>query len=268
MKQGRYIILLIAFGSLFLSFNAAAIAQNSPGSGAVENSPVSNPVSLPAIGDFPAPVHDGFLRRKLGLGIRTADKPLDPALTDIAAELMHRRPLMVWRTFAELPLPPVKTFLFLLFADLLICLSFRTRTLVASMHTRSKFWKSLGVGVIVMILGTTCSRLCSETFILRPLASVLLGLLQFFCLAGVAVSSRALGSALLGKFKLLKSDDITERPIRSLVASVLVGTLIISGLAILPGLGSLPRLGARLLMLFCMLGLGAIFSTGFGKKVD
>lgn len=263
MNFSRSVILLTLIVSFLLPMNAA-FCQNDQNSNVVESSPTSEQIEIPAVGDFPTPIRD-----RLGLrGLRAAGAPIDPALADISAELMHRRPLLVWRTFAELPLPPIKTFLFLLFADLLICLAFRHRTQIASMRTRSNFWKSLGVGVIVLILGTTCSRLCSETFILRPLASVLLGLLQFFCLAGVAVSSRALGSSLLSKLRILKADTITERPIRSLIASVLVGTLIISALAILPGLGSLPRLGARLLILFSMLGLGAIFSTRFGKKVD
>ncbi|MBC8000022.1 MAG: hypothetical protein IAF58_18850 [Leptolyngbya sp.] len=262
MNFGRSVILLTLLVSFLLPMNAA-YCQNEQ-------------IQFPAVGDFPTPIRD-----RLGLrGLRTAGTPIDPALGDISAELMHRRPLIVWRTFAELPLPPVKTFLFLLFADLLICLAFRHSTQIASMRARSNFWKSLGVGVIVLILGTTFTKFCSETFILRPLASLLLGMLQFLCLAGLAVSSRALGSSLLSKLKVLKAETITERPVRSLVASVLVGTLIVSCLAILPGLSSspvmdslpvissLPRLGARLLILFSMLGLGAIFSTRFGKKVD
>ncbi len=112
---------------------------------------------------------------------------------------IRRRPMMYWRRFADRQLPPIRTFIFLLFFNTTICLAFRKRVEVASRCVSKSFWKSLFVGVIFVVLMASGARFCFDSALYTPCALLILGVVELLSLAGLAVSSRTVGLALMNK---------------------------------------------------------------------
>ncbi len=190
---------------------------------------------------------------------------------------IRRRPMMYWRRFADRQLPPILTFLFLLFFNTTICLAFRKRMDVASRCVSKSFWKSLFVGVIFVVLMASGARLCFDSALYTPCALLILGVVELLSLAGLAVSSRTVGLALMNKlgYKTNSPADLTvddsaaltqKQSMLAYLAPVLVGTILFTLIALLPGLGPLPRLGTRFVMWFSLLGMGALVRTKLGRK--
>ena len=187
---------------------------------------------------------------------------------------IRRRPMMYWRRFADRRLPPIGTFLFLLFFNTTICLAFRKRVEVASRCVTKSFWKSLFAGMLIVILMGSGARLCFDSVLYTPCALLLLGIVELLSLAGLAVSSRTVGLALMNKLGYTTkspADEAGADPGQKLsklayLAPVFVGTILFALIALLPGLGPLPRMGTRFVMWLSLLGLGALVRTKLGRK--
>ncbi len=190
---------------------------------------------------------------------------------------IRRRPMMYWRRFADRQLPPIRTFIFLLFFNTTICLAFRKRVEVASRCVSKSFWKSLFVGIIFVVLMATAARFCFDSALYTPCALLILGVVELLSLAGLAVSSRTVGLALMNKLGYTTNSpaDLTDddgaataqkQSKLAYLAPVFVGTILFTLIALLPGLGPLPRLGTRFVMWFSLLGMGALVRTKLGRK--
>lgn len=190
---------------------------------------------------------------------------------------VRRRPMMYWRRFADRQLPPIRTFLFLLFFNTTICLAFRKRVEVASRCVSMSFWKSLFVGIIFVVLMATGARFCFDSALYTPCALLILGVVELLSLAGLAVSSRTVGLALMNKLGYTTespadhSIDEGASPAQkqsklAYLAPVFVGTILFTLITLLPGLGPLPRLGTRFVMWFSLLGMGALVRTKLGRR--
>lgn len=190
---------------------------------------------------------------------------------------IRRRPMMYWRRFADRNLPPIGTFLFLLFFNTTICLVFGKRVEVASRCVSKSFWKSLFAGMFFVILMATGARLCFDSALYTPCALLILGIVELLSLGGLAVSSRTVGLALLNKLGYTSNSPAADSGIEgaqpaqkqsklAYLAPVFVGTILLTLIALLPGLGPLPRLGTRFVMWFSLLGMGALVRTKLGRK--
>lgn len=190
---------------------------------------------------------------------------------------IRRRPMMYWRRFADRRLPPIGTFLFLLFFNTTICLAFRKRVEVASRCVSKSFWKSLFAGMFFVILMGTGARLCFDSALYTPCALLILGIVELLSLAGLAVASRTVGLALLNKLGYTSHSPAADSGLEgaepaqkqsklAYLAPVFVGTILFTLIALLPGLGPLPRLGTRFVMWFSLLGMGALVRTKLGRK--
>lgn len=193
---------------------------------------------------------------------------------------IRRRPMMYWRRFADRPVPPRGTFLFFIFFNSLICLAFKKRVEVASSCVRKSFWKSLFVGFIFVILMGIAARFCFDSALFTPAALLILGIGQLLVLAGLAVSSMTVGTAILNKLGVttmsVSQTENADQPARSFVeklkfnlhylAPVIFSSVLVTLISLIPTLGFLPRMGTRFVMWFCVLGLGALIRTKLGRK--
>ncbi len=187
---------------------------------------------------------------------------------------IRRRPMMYWRRFADRPVRPIATFFFLLFFNTVFCLAFRKRVEVASHCVSKSFWKSLLVGMIFVLLMATAARFCFDMVLYTPCALLILGIVELLSLAGLAVSSRTIGLALMNRLgytanspvEITDGETAQKQSKMEYLAPVFVGTILFTLIALVPGLGPLPRLGTRFVMWFSVLGMGALVRTKFGRK--
>jgi hypothetical protein len=181
------------------------------------------------------------------------------------SEQLQRRPLLYFRVWANKPLPPVKSFLFLVFITLVASELMPQRMAVARRAYATAYWRCLWHGIVACLLFLTAARALYFSEIGIPLAIVDIGALEFFLLIGFAVSSTLIGHTLLLTMRLNRTAVSGVHWSERFVAPVL-GCLLLSLLLIIPPLGILPRIGVRLIMLLCFLGMGAFFRTGMGTK--
>lgn len=193
---------------------------------------------------------------------------------------IRKRPMMYWRRFADRPVPPRGTFLFFVFFNSLICLAFKKRVEVASSCVRKSFWKSLFVGFIFVILMGVAARFCFDSALFTPAALLILGIVQLLVLAGLAVSSMTVGTAILNRLGVTtmsvseaenashSAHSFVERLKCKLhyLAPVILASVLVTLISLIPTLGFLPRMGTRFVMWFCVLGLGALIRTRLGRK--
>lgn len=193
---------------------------------------------------------------------------------------IRRRPMMYWRRFADRPVPPRGTFLFFVFFNSLICLAFKKRVEVASSCVRKSFWKSLFVGFIFVILMGIAARFCFDSALFTPAALLILGIVQLLVLAGLAVSSMTVGTAILNRLGVttmsVSEAESVSHSAHSFVerlkcklhylAPVILSSVLVTLISLIPTLGFLPRMGTRFVMWFCVLGLGALIRTKLGRK--
>lgn len=183
---------------------------------------------------------------------------------------IRKRPMMYWRRFADRKPAPIATFAFLLFFNTTVCLVFRKRVKIASDCVRRSFWKSLGAGMIFVLVLGTAARLCFDSQLFTPLAIAILAAVQFLGVCGLAVSSRTVGEAILSKFSKKQTSTMETTQSHTALthlAPVFLGTVVFALIVLIPGVGPLPRLGTRFLMWLGLLGLGALVRTKFGRKV-
>jgi len=209
------------------------------------------------------PEHIGFLRRWL------KNQQASGKLQSL--DELRKRPLLYWRYFAERPPHPARMFFILLLFNFVIGLTLKKRVGVAADCVRKSFWKSIGVGLFCVLLMTTTTRACHDTELLSPLAGLIMGALQFFCICGLVICSRVIGESLLRRLKLAQPKNGEEPSRWQYCTWLLTGTVLVALIAALPPLGLshhmvLPRLGTRIAMWLSLLGFGAMVRTKFGQK--
>jgi hypothetical protein len=178
---------------------------------------------------------------------------------------LRRRPLLYFRMWANKPLPPVLSFLFLLFISIVASEVMPSRMDVARRYYATHYWRSLWSGIVACLLFVTLARALFASEIGLPLAIVSLAALELFVLIGVAISSTLVGQTILSVFSRKQAAPIKRQWFERLAAPLL-GSFLLSLLLLIPPLGILPRIGIRLIMLLSFLGMGAWFRTGMGTK--
>ncbi|HEY9677194.1 MAG TPA: hypothetical protein V6C76_04270 [Drouetiella sp.] len=180
-------------------------------------------------------------------------------------EELHAHPALYFRVWANKPLPPVRTFFFLVFVSLVVAELLPLRMEKARAACSRNFWKCFWGGILGTFILCTLARGAYLSHIGMPLALLSLGLLQFLLLMGFSVSATLLGQTILTICGVKRSVGLDRPWIRRLGEPIL-GCFLLSLLLIIPPFGPLPRIGVRLILLLCFLGLGAWFRTGLGTK--
>ncbi|HEY9730444.1 MAG TPA: hypothetical protein V6C89_00940 [Drouetiella sp.] len=184
---------------------------------------------------------------------------------DFSSDDLRRRPLLYFRIWANKPLPPVLSFLFLLFITVVASELMPARMAVARRYCASHYWRSFWTGIVSCLLFTTLARALFVSEIGLPLAIGSMAVLQFFVLIGVTVSSTLIGQTILSIVGF-KDTPAVKRQWFARLGAPLVGSLLLALLLVIPPLGVLPRIGIRLIMLLSFLGMGAWFRTEMGTK--
>lgn len=202
--------------------------------------------------------------------VEDLDESPRPSLTrqlqvDFPKNDLRRRPLLYFRMWANKPLPPVLSFLFLLFISLVASEVMPSRLEVARRYYATHYWRSLWSGIVACLLFVTLARALFASEIGVPLAIVSLAALEFFVLIGVAISSSLVGQTVLSIFSGKQAAPLKRQWFERLAAPLL-GSFLLTLLLLIPPLGILPRIGIRLIMLLSFLGMGAWFRTGMGTK--
>lgn len=176
---------------------------------------------------------------------------------------IRRYPLLYFRIWSNSPPPAVPAFLFLLFSSTIFWYLFPNTLTTAVEYHRTHFWKSLAYGICTISIVLISARALNASNIGGPLARLLLGLLEAGLLAGFAISAKMAGQALAQALKLhvieAQSDSKHNHTARMIIDLALGTVLLIIFLAI-PGFGMIPRIGIRLVLLYCILGFGALVS--------
>lgn len=184
---------------------------------------------------------------------------------DFSKDDLRRRPLLYFRIWANQPMPPVLSFLFLLFITVVASEIMPSRMEIARRYYANHYWRSFWTGIVASLLLTTLARALFVSEIGEPLAIGSLAVLQFFVLIGVAISSTLIGQTILSVVSPKRAPAVKQQWFARLAAP-LVGSLLLALLLVIPPLGILPRIGIRLIMLLSFLGMGAWFRTGMGTK--
>lgn len=190
---------------------------------------------------------------------------VDQFQPDLSKDDMRRRPLLFFRNWANTPLPPVQSFLFLFFATLVVSELMPTRLERARRSCASSYWRSLWCGIVACLLFVASARALFVSEIGIPLALLSLAALELFLLIGFAISATLIGQTLLTTMRLNRTGSSKWLWLGRLGAPFL-GTLLLSFVLMIPQIGVLPRIGIRLIILLCFLGMGAWFRTGMGTK--
>jgi len=184
---------------------------------------------------------------------------------------LKKRPMLYWRYHASQPQKPIRNSIFILFFCFALNLIFKKRAAVAAECIKRRFWKTLGVGVLSIFLFVTATRLCFEVELFEPLGNLVMALMQFLCLCGLAVSTRLMGQSILRKFNLCQPEAGSEPKAAQILAWTFVGILVIAAFSFLPRI-PLPNghfvapIAPRIGLLFATLGMGALIRTKFGRK--
>lgn len=205
----------------------------------------------------PAPTEHGWPFK-----FRFARRP-PPSLSP---EELRQRPLLHFRSWANQPLPPVLSFLFILFVTIVVSEILPSQMETARRYYVAHYWRSLWSGILGCLMFTTSARLLFLSDIGTPLATLCMGVLQLLVLIGVAISSTLIGQTILSLVPRKPAAGAGKRQWFERLAAPLVGSLLLALLLIIPPLGILPRIGIRLIMLLSFLGMGALFRTGMGTK--
>ena len=168
-----------------------------------------------------------------------------------------QRPFLYWRSWANQRLPFHRVASFLLFTLTFIYLLMGGSISSAQVHYQNRWLRSLGIGLLVLVVGVAAVTFLSRMGLYTPLAVVVLAAVQFMGLLGLAVVSLVIGRSILGAVHI--SERIKNVLLRDLVC-LWIGALLLSLLVFIPGIGVLPRLGNRILALLSAAGAGAIFT--------
>ena len=169
------------------------------------------------------------------------------------------RPMLQWRAWANQRQKFLPSLLFLGFFSFLGWWLIPSRLSAAAKECRSDFWKSVGTGILLGVLTVTANRTIFLTEIGWPLGILIAGAFQGAMLAGLAVAVFILGNSVNALIRLHKLPLIAAKPTCSLNCDLITGSVLSALILQIPQLGDIPRIGTRLLALFALLGLGALY---------
>lgn len=188
--------------------------------------------------------------------------PLAPLVKETLREKdLRKRPMLYWRRWADKPIRPAASLLFIVLFNSLAYWLVRKRMEVAARQIGVQFWRSLGRGVLILAVAGLLIRVCFQTQVFSPLAVLIVAVLQLGLLLGLSAASYLIGARLLARTGAQQHLLLDSRPLLSALVNVLTGSLIVWLVLMIPGVGGLPRIGPRLVMLLCLLGLGALSKT-------
>ncbi|HEY9784067.1 MAG TPA: hypothetical protein V6D17_01610 [Candidatus Obscuribacterales bacterium] len=243
------------------SSNAEAPAQERPISEPASSQPLGAAPELIPLPDDGAPGEPDLEARARLLPESLRSTPIGQMIMrEMKVKDVRKRPMLYFRRWANKPLPPVATFLFVIFVNTLATALIRPRLDAAGAKVKEQFWKCLGSGILGLALFVISVKACFDAGVLAPLALVLLGVLQLGALTGMAVTSRLLGTSILARATSHRSDWRTNALV------ILIGSLLFTIVLLLPGIGGLPRIGARLAILMCLLGFGGLLRSRLGTS--
>lgn len=188
------------------------------------------------------------------------DKPFFKDL--IAAQDRQKfRPMVQWFYWANQRHPFGQAVGFLLLSNVIVWALLPARLRRAEFEVRRSFWKSFGFGLLVGVIAVLFMRACFLTMIGWPLGVMVGGALLFASLCGLAVTSSVIGRSLTALLRIDKLQAMVKRPDMLRLTQILFGVIVCALLLQIGGAASLPKVGTRLLALFAILGVGALFRT-------
>jgi hypothetical protein len=188
------------------------------------------------------------------------DKPFFRDLI-AAQEKQKFRPMVQWFYWANQRHPFGQAVGFLLLSNVVVWALLPERLRRAETEVREKFWRSFGYGVLVGAIAVLFMRTCFLTMIGWPLGILVGGALLFAALCGLAVTTSVLGRSITALLRIDKLKPMVERPDMLRLTQILVGVIVCALLLQIGGAGDLPKIGTRLVALFAILGIGALFRT-------
>ena len=169
------------------------------------------------------------------------------------------RPFVHWTRWANKRQPFGRAALVLFIAAMVAWIVFPQRLAAAQSECMSRYWRSLGTGMLTVYVPIMLIRFALRTEIGWPLAIVMIGGLQLLLLLGVVVVCAMIGNTFCHYLTLNKWEALSRSPSRLRSAHLLIGALMLSALLQLGSPFGLPPLGTRLVVLLAMAGLGALY---------
>lgn len=169
------------------------------------------------------------------------------------------RPMMQWRSWAERQQPFIPATLFICLLSFVCSWLMPQKMKECARECRSNFWKSFGSGALVAVIWTVLTRSIFLTEIGWPLGVLLNALFQAAMLTGFSVAVFLLGNSLNAVFKVHRLHQLENKPNHQLVSDLVIGSLAAALILQIPEVGDIPKIGSRLLALFAVLGLGALY---------
>lgn len=169
------------------------------------------------------------------------------------------RPMRQWRRFSDRHQRFLPSFLFLSFVALITWSLFPGFLQSTAEEYKKSFWKSFGSGVLIAITVMTLLRAIFISQIGWPLGILIAGLSQAIMLLGLSVAIYNLGHSINLLLQINKIPLLSKNPSWSRYSEIVAGALLSAAILQLPAIGTLPRPGTRLLALFALLGVGALY---------
>jgi hypothetical protein len=190
------------------------------------------------------------------------------SIQDTPLGMQKFRPMLQWRHWANqrYRFPPV--FLFCLLVSCVMWIPFGRHLEPASALCKQKFWRSLFAGVLVFVLSLFFARLMFLSGLGWPAGVLTVALTQLALVAGLVVAVNLVGEAIARVIRVTHIRFVTERPMLQRSLFLLIGAFVLAGVILIPGPMDLPPIGTRLIMLFALLGLGALYKSKFDVARD
>lgn len=169
------------------------------------------------------------------------------------------RPMLQWRRWADRHQPFIPSFLFLGTVGFVLWFLLPSVMQSAAEECRSSFWKCFGTGLVIAIITMVLLRAIFLSQLGWPLGIVIAGCSQAAMLSGLSLAIYNLGHAVLLLVQYKKISAIANSPSLARASDIVMGALLAAIVLQIPAFGILPRPGTRLLALFGLLGIGAIF---------
>lgn len=185
------------------------------------------------------------------------------SIQDTPLGMQRFRPMLQWRHWANQRQRLLPSFGFCFAASCILWIPFGRKLDFAAVICRARFWRSLFVGVLVCMLVMFFARLLFLSGVGWPAGILVIALMQLGLVTGLVVSVNLVGEAVARVIRLTHIAFVAERPVVQRGLFLFIGAFILSGVLLIPGPGMLPPIGPRLIMLFALLGLGALYRSRF-----
>lgn len=175
------------------------------------------------------------------------------------------RPMLQLRYWANQRQRFFPAFAFCFGAACILWIPFGKKLEAAAALTRGRFWRALFVGVMVSMIILTLAKLFFVSAVGWPAGILTIGILQLGMTAGLVVMVNVVGEAIARVIRLMHVSFIAERPVLQRGVFLLIGSIILAGVLLIPGPMHLPPIGTRLILLFALVGLGALYKSQFDQ---